>query len=135
MSVAADIRQQLTKRLKELKPLVDEYHQLEEMARDLATRDGASRSRGRSSTRARSTRSTNGRRRGRPRGSGTRSAQALALVEAKPGITIPEMAKEMGITPNYLYRVLPELAKDGKVKKNGRAGSPLPRVRLDPRRP
>jgi len=30
------------------------------------------------------------------------------------------MAKEMGITPNYLYRVLPELAKDGKVKKNGK---------------
>ena len=123
VSVAADIRQQLTKRLKELKPLVDEYHQLEEMVRDLATRDGASRSRGRSTTH-RSPRGTNGRRRGRPRGSGTRSAQALALVESKPGITIPEMAKEMGITPNYLYRVLPELAKDGKVKKNGKGWEP-----------
>ena len=64
------------------------------------------------------------RRRGRPRGSGTRSAQALALVEAKPGITIPEMAKEMGITPNYLYRILPELAKDGKVKKTGKGWEP-----------
>jgi hypothetical protein len=73
---------------------------------------------------ARSRRSTNGRRRGHPRGSGTRSAQALALVEAKPGITIPEMAKEMGITPNYLYRVLPQLAKDGKVKKNGKGWEP-----------
>jgi hypothetical protein len=27
------------------------------------------------------------------------------------------MVKEMGITPNYLYRVLPELAKDGKSQK------------------
>jgi hypothetical protein len=124
VSVADDVRQQITKRLKQLKPLVDEYHQLEEMVRNLATGDSASSSPGRSSTRARSTRSTNGRRRGRPRGSGTRSAQALALVEAKPGITIPEMAKEMGIGPNYLYRVLPELAKDGKVKKNGKRWEP-----------
>jgi CRP-like cAMP-binding protein len=120
VSVADDVRQQITKRLKQLKPLVDEYHQLEEMVRKLATGGGASSSPVRSSTRARSTRSTIGRRRGRPSGSGTRSAQALALVQAKPGITIPEMAKEMGITPNYLYRVLPELAKDGKVKKNGK---------------
>jgi predicted transcriptional regulator len=59
-----------------------------------------------------------------PPGSGTRSAQALALVQAKPGITIPEMGKEMGITPNYLYRVLPELAKDGKVKKQGKGWVP-----------
>ena len=38
MSVADDVRQQITKRLKELKPLVDEYHQLEAMVRNLATR-------------------------------------------------------------------------------------------------
>ena len=124
MSVADDVRQQITKRLKQLKPLVDEYHQLEAMARNWASGGGASSSPGRSSTRTRSTRSTNGRRRGRPRGSGTRSAQALALVEAKPGITIPEMAKEMGITPNYLYRVLPELAKNGKVKNSGKGWEP-----------
>jgi hypothetical protein len=129
VSVADDVRQQITKRLKQLKPLVDEYHQLEAMARNWASGDASS-SPGRSSTRSRSTRSTNGRRRGRPRGSGTRSAQALALVEAKPGITIPEMAKEMGITPNYLYRILPELAKDGKVKKNGNVGARF----LDPTR-
>ena len=73
---------------------------------------------------SRATRGANGRRRRRPRGSGTRSAQALALVQAKPGITIPEMAKEMGITPNYLYRVLPDLAKDGKVKKAGKGWEP-----------
>ena len=131
MSVADDVRRQMTKRLKELKPLVDEYHQLEGMVRKLASGDGASSSPGRTSARARSRRSTTGRRRGRPRGSGTRSAQALALVEAKPGITIPEMAKEMGITPNYLYRVLPELAKDGKVKKNGKGWEPASYLRLD----
>ena len=127
MSVVDDVRRQITDRLRELKPLVDEYHQLEAMVKKMAGRsDGASATTTRRPTgrRRAAPRSTNGRRRGRPRGSGTRSAQALALVQAKPGITIPEMGKEMGITPNYLYRVLPELAKDGKVKKQGKGWVP-----------
>ncbi len=124
MSVVDDVRKQITERLKELKPLVDEYHQLEEMVSKLGGGGGATTSRRTRTTRR--ARSTNGRRRrrGRPRGSGTRSAQALALVQAKPGITIPEMGKEMGITPNYLYRVLPELQKAGKVKKRGKGWAP-----------
>ena len=123
MSLVDDVRRQMTERLKQLKPLVDEYHQLEAMVHNLGDGDGAAASGRRSRGRRRATRGTT-RRRGRPRGSGTRSAQALALVQAKPGITIPEMGKEMGITPNYLYRVLPELAKDGKVKKNGKGWEP-----------
>jgi len=63
--------------------------------------------------------STTGRR-GRPRGSGTRGTQALELVAARPGITIPELAEAMGIKQNYLYRVMPSLAKEGKVRKSGR---------------
>jgi len=123
MSLVDDVRRQMNERLKQLKPLVDEYHQLEAMVHNLGDGDGAAASGRRSRGRRRATRGTT-RRRGRPRGSGTRSAQALALVQAKPGITIPEMGKEMGITPNYLYRVLPELAKDGKVKKNGKGWEP-----------
>jgi CRP-like cAMP-binding protein len=126
MSVVDDVRKQITARLKELKPLVDEYHQLEEMVSKLGDGGGGGTTASRRPRATRRTRSTNGRRRrrGRPRGSGTRSAQALALVQAKPGITIPEMGKEMGITPNYLYRVLPELQKDGKVKKRGKGWAP-----------
>jgi hypothetical protein len=122
MSLVDDVRRQITERLKELKPLVEEYHQLEAMVKKLDGESGGGSSTTTRRRRAsRTTRSTNGRRRrGRPRGSGTRSAEALALVQSKPGITIPEMGKEMGITPNYLYRVLPELAKDGKVKKQGK---------------
>ncbi|MGI8803386.1 MAG: hypothetical protein ACR2KV_14680, partial [Solirubrobacteraceae bacterium] len=59
-------------------------------------------------------------RRGRPRGSGTRARQALELVGQRPGITIPEMASEMGIKQNYLYRVLPTLEKEGRVIKRER---------------
>ncbi|HET6505235.1 MAG TPA: hypothetical protein VFG42_00480 [Baekduia sp.] len=59
-------------------------------------------------------------RRGRPRGSGTRGKQALELVRATPGITIPEIAEQMGIQQNYLYRVLPGLQKEGLIRKEGR---------------
>ena len=62
-------------------------------------------------------------RRGRPRGSGTRAIQALELVKARPGITIPELAEAMGIKQNYLYRVMPGLAEEGKVISQGAAGT------------
>jgi hypothetical protein len=64
-------------------------------------------------------RATGGRRRGRPRGSGTRALQAAKLIQENPGITISELASKMKIKPNYLYRVLPQLQKDGKVRKRG----------------
>ncbi len=67
-------------------------------------------------------------RRGRPpgrrKGSGTRSAQALSIVTGQPGVTIPELAARMGIKQNYLYRVLPSLEQEGKVKKQGRGWHP-----------
>jgi hypothetical protein len=63
-------------------------------------------------------------RRGRPKGSGTRGVEALELVKAHPGITVPEIAEKMGIKQNYLYRVLPGLAKDGLVLKDGRGWKP-----------
>ena len=46
--------------------------------------------------------------------------QAFELVKARPGITIPELAEAMGIKQNYLYRVMPTLAEEGKVTKIGR---------------
>ena len=42
----------------------------------------------------------------------------------QPGITIPEIAEKMGIQQNYLYRVLPGLAQDGMVEKQGRGWYP-----------
>lgn len=76
-----------------------------------------------------------GRRPGRPKGSGrkaaggkkrrrrrsgTRADQAVKLVQGKPGISASEIAKSMKIKPNYLYRVLGDLEKEGRVKKKGR---------------
>ncbi len=59
-------------------------------------------------------------RRGRPPGSGTRATQALQLVHNNPGISIPDLAERMKIKQNYLYRVMPNLAKQGKIKKTGK---------------
>jgi hypothetical protein len=122
-------REEIAARLRELEPLVEEYRQLEAAAAALAGLPGATRTvrvsrRGRAPARpARARKSTGAAsagRRGRPRGSGTRALQTLELVKARPGITIPEIATEMGIKQNYLYRVLPGLEKDGKVVKRDR---------------
>jgi DNA-binding IclR family transcriptional regulator len=61
---------------------------------------------------------------GRAKGSGKRAAQVLAAVQDQPGITIPEIAAKLGIKPNYLYRVMPALQKDGKIVKRGKGWSP-----------
>lgn len=68
-----------------------------------------------------------GRRPGRPRGrrgGNTRSNQALDLVRSQPGITIPQIAESLKIEPNYLYRVMPKLVQDGKVKREGQGWHP-----------
>ncbi len=117
-------RKEIQSRLKELRPLVDEFHRLEAAERALAgvedtpSRTAAARAprRGR---RGGGGASTNGRR-GRPKGSGTRANQALELVRARPGITISELADAMSIKQNYLYRVMPGLAEEGLVVKSGR---------------
>ncbi len=119
-------RREIDTRLKELRPLVDEYNRLEKAAAALAgvgsTPNGSTstprRRRGSASP------ARKGRGRGRPRGSGARSKQALELVRARPGITIAELADAMGIKANYLYRVLPSLASDGQVKRRGKGWHP-----------
>ena len=58
------------------------------------------------------------------RGGNTRAVQALELVRKQPGVTIPELAKTMKIQPNYLYRVLPRLASEGQIKRDGQGWHP-----------
>jgi len=59
-------------------------------------------------------------RRRRKRRGGTRADQAVKLIEGQPGISASEVAKTMKIKPNYLYRVLGDLEKEKRVKKDGR---------------
>ena len=118
-------RKEISQRLEELRPLVDEYHRLE--AAEQALSGVGDNGRATTSSAPAQRRARAGRRkasgtgrRGRPRGSGTRANQSLELVKSRPGITIPELAEAMGIKQNYLYRVMPTLAEDGKVIKSGR---------------
>jgi hypothetical protein len=144
-------RKEITERLKELKPLVDEYHRLEaaasalagvggsavRAAADIATgRRGPGRPRGSAAKKAatkaarkpaakKAAKKAGAKRRaGRRKGSGTRAAEALAFVQGQPGITIPELAAKMSIKQNYLYRVLPGLEQEKKVEKKGRGWHP-----------
>ena len=107
-------RREIEARLKELRPLVDEYDRLQKAAAALAgvgnggTRQRPARRRGR----------------GRPRGTGKRAQQALELVRARPGITIRELSEAMGIHANYLYRVMPTLQSEGQVVKRDKGWHP-----------
>lgn len=146
-------RREINDRLAELKPLIAEYQQLEAAAAALAgvgsgtsrtssasaapaVRRGPGRPKG---SRNRTTTTTTasaaapkaaaaprrrGGRPGRRKGSGTRAAQALSFVTGQPGITIPELAAKMGIKQNYLYRVLPGLEQEKKIRKEGRGWHP-----------
>src|ERR1044072_4323786 len=102
-------KREIAARLKELRPAVDEYQRLEGA---LTALEGVKSSGTTASAPARTTRRSSGssgatgRKRGRPRGSGTRANQTLELVRGTPGITIPQLAEKMGIKQNYLYRVL-----------------------------
>ncbi|HEY5198154.1 MAG TPA: hypothetical protein VIJ51_14125 [Solirubrobacteraceae bacterium] len=66
--------------------------------------------------------------RGRPLGGGNRAQQAVEQITKNPGITASELATAMGIGPNYLYRVLPQLQRDDKITKQGKGYHPAAAV-------
>ena len=104
-------RAEIDSRLKELKPLYDEYLMLERAKAALEGVDGPRRA-------PAARRAGGGRRRGR-RG-GTTDA-VLAHIRQNPGATVREIADALGMKhPNYLYRVLPSLQEQGAVKKQGK---------------
>ncbi|HEX2703748.1 MAG TPA: hypothetical protein VHM72_09985 [Solirubrobacteraceae bacterium] len=124
-------RDEITARVRELEPLVEEYHHLVAAAAALAGASGGASvgtskrsNNGTATSRATTGRASTGRRRGRPPGGGSRALQTIELVKARPGLTIAELASEMGIKQNYLYRVLPGLARDKKVVKRGKGWHP-----------
>ena len=119
-SIVSDVEQQVRARVEELRPLVEEYEQLCEV---LATFERAKTSRAAAAPPRR--------RRTKPSGSsarsssaGARAQEALDLVTARPGITVAELAEELGIGPTYLYRVMPALEREAKVRKEGRGYVP-----------
>lgn len=116
-NVLDEARELVQKRLADLD---DERKRLERALAELggkAARRAPGRPRGSKSS---STRSGSGPRRRRRRRGGTRADQAVNLIASQPGISASDVAKAMKIKPNYLYRVLGDLEKEGRVKKQGR---------------
>jgi hypothetical protein len=127
-------------RLRELKPLVDEYSDLEAVAKRLGIaipeQTGApSRPRRRRASAASGTGAakptskparTAGRSRTRTahRPAGKRRDDVLAAVREHPGITVRELGEQLGVDPTSLYRVVHGLESDGLVNKAGRGLEP-----------
>jgi predicted Rossmann fold nucleotide-binding protein DprA/Smf involved in DNA uptake len=115
-NVLDEARQLVMKRLADLD---EERKRLERALAELggkATRRAPGRPRGSAKASTASTRT----RKRRKRHGGTRADQAVSLIEKEPGISASDVAKTMKIKPNYLYRVLGDLEKEGRVKKQGR---------------
>ena len=106
---------------KRLADLDEERKRLERALAELggkATRRAPGRPRGSKSNSTASSAAPTKRR--RKRRGGTRADQAVNLITSEPGISASDVAKQMKIKPNYLYRVLGDLEKEGRVKKQGR---------------
>lgn len=117
-NVVDEARQLIHSRLAELE---DERKRLEGALKELGgkvTRRGPGRPRG--AGKAAPAAASGGTRKRRKRRGGTRADQAVKLIESQPGISASDVAKTMKIKPNYLYRVLGDLEKEGRVKKDGR---------------
>ena len=122
-------RKEIQARLKELRPLVDEYHRLEAAERALSGVPGKP-----ATAAARHDAPRGGpQQRARPAAAAARAAPAPAprrrceLVSERPGITIPELAEAMGIKQNYLYRVMPGSRRGGQGDEVGARLAPVQR--------
>ena len=123
MADTADrILDDLRRRRDELKPLVGELERIEAAiaALEQANARPASNGGSRSAAAAGAPSTGRRRRRGRPRkGEPNRTDQFLDLVRSG-GISIPAAARELGIGPNYLYRIAGTLESEGTIRKEGR---------------
>lgn len=115
-------RDALERTIRELEDQIKQAEQaLAALGGKVVTRRGPGRPRGSSNKKAvKATKASTPTRRRRKRRGGTRADQAVKLIEGQPGISASDVAKQMKIKPNYLYRVLGDLEKEGRVKKSGR---------------
>ncbi len=118
-------REALERTVRELEDQLKQAEQALAALGGKATRRGPGRPRG--SAKKTTSQSGGAPRRRRKRRGGTRADQAVKLIEENPGIGASDVAKQMKIKPNYLYRVLGDLEKEGRVKKDGRQYHPTGR--------
>jgi ribosomal protein S25 len=113
-------RDALERTIRELEDQIKQAEQALAALGGKAVRRGPGRPRGSANKKAAKASKAGAPRRRRKRRGGTRADQAVKLIEQNPGISASDVAKQMKIKPNYLYRVLGDLEKEGRVKKSGR---------------
>ncbi|HEY2479232.1 MAG TPA: hypothetical protein VGI17_10935 [Solirubrobacterales bacterium] len=118
-NVLDEARQLVERRLADLD---EERRRLERALAELGgkVKRSPGRPRGRASGATAAPKASAAPKRRRRRRGGTRADQAVELITSQPGISASDVAKTMKIKPNYLYRVLGDLEKEGRVKKDGR---------------
>jgi Winged helix-turn-helix DNA-binding len=143
------VEQHLVARMDELRPMVAEYHELESLAKRLGvdTSPGARPTSAAAATRAAAPRARKkpparktkpAARRPKPKAkakakantpsaAGTRQIgaqrreQVLTLIRERPGITVPDISKELGVDAPPLYRVIRKLQSERLITKTGKA--------------
>jgi hypothetical protein len=129
MSVIEELKgleDRVAQRMQELRPLVDEYRELEQVAQKLGVSPASAGDtlspRRRSARRARTASAKP--RAATSRSTGTRANgrrdDLLQMVKARPGITVREVGTELGVDPTSLYRIVHRLEQDGALQKRGR---------------
>ena len=127
MSVVDELKgleDRVAQRMTELRPLVDEYRELEQVAQRLGVTAPAPADtpapRRRTRRRARSSSPPATASAGTRARSNGRRDELLAAVKARPGITVREVGAELGVDPTSLYRIVHRLEQDGALQKRGR---------------
>jgi Winged helix-turn-helix DNA-binding len=111
-------RREIEERLSELRPLLEEYRCLKDV---MAALGPVKESRaGVPSSGKRVARSVGPSASGGDGAGGDVVARVLSVVQAHPGITIPELTTKLNPKPRAVYRILQELKREGRVAKGGR---------------
>lgn len=135
-----DLERQVVARLRELEPMVAEYRELEQVAQRLGIeREAAQRTR-RSARSAPAPRKTGrGRAAARPTrrrrnaaAPGSRQRDVLRLVIDRPGITVPDLGRELSVDPTGLYQIVRRLEGRGEIRKVGPRLEPVAAAAAEP---
>jgi hypothetical protein len=138
-----DLERQVVARLRELEPMVAEYRELEQVAQRLGIeRRPAQQTRrsartapaapkaGRGRTAARTAR-----RRRNAAAPGSRQRDVLRLISEHPGITVPDLGRELSVDPTGLYQIVRRLENRGEIRKVGPRLEPVTAAAEPPAEP
>lgn len=110
MSLREEFLSQLQERRDALKPAAEEYAEVEKLLADLGYTV-------KRETKPKPKVTTKPKVKPRERSHG-RASEFLGYVERNPGITVSEIARQMGLSkPNYLYRIKKDLIANGHLRE------------------